>query len=416
VNEELVRETEKLLLASYLLGRDHAGSRLELADTDSEVPALSFDEALKFAKARVPLTRAEWATLEPELRFRAFTVAVLSTHDNIEKVRQMSIKAVENGTPLSEFWTEAKALDAAGLGSSPWYWETVYRTNSQTCYNAGRAAEFTRTQPEYLEFVGIEDKRQTDICNARSGVIRPASDPWWRSNWPPLHFDCRSTVRAVYQEEIDLLREADPTWTPTPDSMITRDPAAKGFGSNPIETGSFYKLTPGMIARAEEAGVIDNIKEFGKTLGLRYDAVTLSQVANKAGITAVEKTIPAGSEGRAALRKAAKETLGALRNQPFINAALGESIVLSKTGIDHAVSFAGDPAKLAILDRIPDIIQNAVDFTVEAEGHGNPGYTEILRGKATIEVNGGRNLFAVILKRKKDGTLIFYDLMPWEQK
>ena len=278
VSEDLVRETEKLLTVSYLLGRDHVGSHLDLADPDSEVPAISFDEAVKFAKARVPFTRAEWATLEPELRFRAFTVAALSTHDNVEKVRQMSIDAVEKGTSLSKFWTEANALDAAGLGSSPWYWETVYRTNTQTCYNAGRAAEFTRAQPEYLEFVGIEDGRQTEICAARSGVIRPASDPWWRSNWPPLHFNCRSTVRSVYQEEVDLLREADPAWNPTADSELTGEAPAKGFGGNPVSSGSFYKLTPAMVDRAKQYGILDDIKAFSRQLGLTEPA-TLTETA-----------------------------------------------------------------------------------------------------------------------------------------
>lgn len=416
VSEELVRETEKLLTVSYLLGRDHVGSRLDLADPDSEVPAISFDEAVKFAKARVPLTRAEWATLEPELRFRAFTVAALSSHDNVEKVRQLSVKAVEEGTPLSEFWTEARALDSAGLGSSPWYWETVYRTNTQTSYNAGRAAEFTRTQPEYLEFVGIEDGRQTEICAARSGVIRPASDPWWRSNWPPLHFNCRSTVRPVYQEEADLLREADPGWEPTDGSSLTEEAPAKGFGGDPVSSGSFYRLTPAMIDRAKQYGVLDDIRTLSKELGLRYDPISLSSVANESGVSSVEKEIPADSGDRAALRKAAKATLSALRDQSFANTALGEEIALSKTGIDHAASFAGDPTKLAVLDRIPDIMKTASDFTVEPETHGNPGYTEVLRGKAAIEVNGQRNLFTVVLKRKKDGTLVFYDLMPWEQK
>jgi SPP1 gp7 family putative phage head morphogenesis protein len=416
VSEDLVRETEKLLTVSYLLGRDHVGSRLDLADPDPEVPAISLDEAVKFAKARVPLTRAEWTTLEPELRFRAFTVAALSTHDNIEKVRQMSIKAVEDGTPLSEFWTEANALDAAGLGSSPWYWETVYRTNTQTCYNAGRAAEFTRTQPEYLEFVGIEDGRQTEICAARSGVIRPASDPWWRLNWPPLHFNCRSTVRAVYQEEVDLLRETNPNWEPTATDTLTHDSPAKGFGANPVSSGSFYKLTPAMIDRAKQYGILDDIKALGKTLGLRYDPVSLSSVASESGVPSIDKTIPADSGDRAALRKNAKETLNALRNQSFTNTALGEEVTLNKTGIDHAVSFAGDPTKLAVLDHIPDIMKAATDFSVEPEAHGNPSYTEVLRGKAVLEVNGQRNLFAVVLKRKKDGTLVFYDLMPWEQK
>lgn len=415
VDPELVRLTEELLTISYLLGRDHVGTRLELADED-EVPAIPFAEAVQFMRARVPLTKEEWSGLEPRLRFRAFTVAALSRPDAVDRVRRMAADAIEKGKGLAEFWTSASAESSAGLGASPWYWETVYRTNVQTAYNAGRAAEFARAQPEYLEFVGIEDSRQTEICAQRSGVVLPASHWFWKKNWPPLHFNCRSTVRAVFQDEVDEIRKANPDWTPTADARITRDAAAKGFGGNPIETRSFYKLTPAMIRRAEDYGILGNIKAFGEKLGLRYDAVTLSSVANKAGTTAVDAVIPGAKEARTALRTAARKKLDALRNQSFENEALGEKVVLDKTGIGHAVSFAGDPTKIAVLDHIPEIMQSASDFTSEAEVHGNPNFLEVLRGKTSVEVNGERNLFAVILKRRKDGTLVFYDLVPWEQK
>jgi SPP1 gp7 family putative phage head morphogenesis protein len=180
----------------------------------------------------------------------------------------MSITALEKGTPLSEYWTEASALSSSGLGASPWYWETVYRTNGQTAYNAGRATEFARVQPAYLEFVGIEDGRQTTICHARSGTLLPSSHWFWKQNWPPLHYNCRSTVRAVSREEIELMREIDPKWMPTDEAKLAGESPPGGFGGNPISTGSFYKLTPKMIERAQKYGIIDDLKDLAKRLGL----------------------------------------------------------------------------------------------------------------------------------------------------
>jgi len=329
----------------------------------------------------------------------------------------MGIKAVEEGKPLSEFWTEASALSSSGLGESPWYWETVYRTNGQTAYNAGRAAEFARVQPAYLEFVGIEDGRQTTICRQRSGTILPASHWFWASNWPPLHYNCRSTVRSVSREEVQLMQEANPNWSPTTDNELTHDLPPNGFGGNPISTGSFYKLTPSMIERAKEYGILDDIKAFAKSLGLRYDAVQLSTVANESGVTSIAATIPGPKAERIAFREAAEKTLRAQQGSVITNTELGEGITLAKTGIDHAVSFSGEPAKLAILDHIPEILASASGFKTEKESHGNPDITEVLKGKVAIEINGERNLFAVVLRRKKsDGTLSFYDILPWEQK
>lgn len=272
----LVRETERLIIFSYLLGMDHASTPLDLADVPTEFEAVPFSEAIAFMKARVPLTKPEWNELEEQVRFRAFTIAALSEPDAIERVRRQAIAALEQGRPMAEFWEAAQLENAAGIGQSPWYWETVYRTNTQTAYNAGRAAEFTRNQPEYLEFVGIEDSRQTSICSERSGIILPATHPFWSSNWPPLHFNCRSTVRALYQEEVEALREQDPTWQPSSEAELPGGTSASGFGGNPIQSGSFWKMTPTMQERAQKYGIMPEIEILVAALRVPAETVALA--------------------------------------------------------------------------------------------------------------------------------------------
>jgi SPP1 gp7 family putative phage head morphogenesis protein len=288
---DLVDETEKLLLTSYLLGMDHASTDISLADPGENIVPLTFQEAASFMKSRVPLTKSEWKKLEPELRFRAFTVASLSEPDLIERVRQRTIAVIEKGTPLSEYWTAVTIEDLAGVSSkSPWYWETVYRTNVQTAYNAGRAAQFSKEQPEYLEFVGIEDVRQTDICRERSGTILPASHPFWKSNWPPLHFNCRSTVRSVYQEEVDQLRTAGQSSGTPSQADLPQGQPSRGFGGNPIETGSFYRLTPKILERAGQYGIRGMIEEYGRSLGLTDFSLPASTAVGESAEKANEET------------------------------------------------------------------------------------------------------------------------------
>lgn len=414
----LAEASEKLIALSWLLGMDHASpsSSLDLADTPA---VLSFEKAVSYMKSKVPLTKREWKALEPKLRFRAFTVAALSSHDGIEQVKRMISTAIEEGKGVGEFWTETRVLEAAGLsGDSPAYWETVYRTNVQTAYNAGRAAEFAREQPEYLEFVGIEDGRQTEICAARSGKILPSSHPFWQTNWPPLHFRCRSTVRGVYQEEIDQIRSDAPDWKPDTSAAaaIQKVPTAADFGGSPIETESFYQMTPSMVKRAKAYGIEPDLSNFAKSLGLRYSPLELSSVATKSVLIEIEKIIPGGSAERSALRDEAKKHLLTLRDTTYMNKALGEAVLLDKTGIDHAVRYSGESIKLAILDQIPLIIENAAAFSSELDTKGRPNFSEILRGKTAIKINKKRNLFSVILRRRSDGTLVFYDVLPWENK
>ena len=68
----------------------------------------------------------------------------LAQIDSIEKVRSHYLAQLEgNASSLEEFIKSIDADDAlivAGFGEqSPWYYETVYRTNIMTDYNAGRA-------------------------------------------------------------------------------------------------------------------------------------------------------------------------------------------------------------------------------------------------------------------------------------
>ena len=39
------------------------------------------------------------------------------------------------------------------------------------------------------------------ICQTRNGVTLPQGDTFWLDNWPPLHFNCRSSVRALTAEQ-----------------------------------------------------------------------------------------------------------------------------------------------------------------------------------------------------------------------
>ncbi|GEM_PF-3599204 len=222
--------------------------------------ALFFKKAIAFMKSRVPVTKDEWTALEPKLRFRAFTVAALSSHDGIEQVRRMITSAIDEGKDVGQFWTEARALDAAG-----------------------RAAEFAREQPEYLEFVGIDDGNQSDICYALThpAIILPTTHPFWKTHWPPLHFKCRSTVRGIYSEEMDQIREENPEWKPSDVESLDQEPVAKGFGGNPIETESFYQMTPSMVERAREYGIMHDIEVFAESLGIKRRDIEIISAEGK---------------------------------------------------------------------------------------------------------------------------------------
>jgi len=231
--------------------------------------AIPFEEAAGFLAARVPLSKEEFDALEKQLRFRAFTVARLTELDAINRVKEKLVKVIEEGKTFQQFMAEAgedELLKRAGFHrSNPWYWETVFRTNLQTAYNAGRKMQIEKDPAiEYLEFVGIRDSRQTEMCRRRSGVVRPASDPWWQRNWPPLHFNCRSTVRPIYREEA---AEGRVRVTPKRKLAGLKEPM-EGFGHDPVQKGTFWRITPGMLKRAEKYGIYEEIVKLAEKLNI----------------------------------------------------------------------------------------------------------------------------------------------------
>jgi hypothetical protein len=286
IDPSVVAEMQRILALSYALGMYHASpaTAKNLADIPS-IPAMPYEDAIKFMQSRVPLTKKEWNALEPKLRFRAFTVAGLSTPDAIEQAKGMVMQAIKEGKSKAEFWTDTRAFQAAGLSNeAPFYWENVYRTNIQTAYNTGRVAEFMQEDPGYLEFVGIDDGRQSEICYALThpAVVLPSTHPFWKTHWPPLHFRCRSTIRGLYPEEIEALRKQNPDWAPSDAETINTFDADTGFGGNPLDEESFWKMTESMVERAQKYGIMEHIEQFAAELGIdRKDIQIISGAGKK---------------------------------------------------------------------------------------------------------------------------------------
>ena len=226
-----------------------------------------FEEAIDFLKSKIPMTKTEWNELEKKLRFRAFTVGALSEADAIEKVKQALLDNLEKREPFYKAWEKFKDIAKSdGKDYFARYFETVYRTNIQSAYNAGRLMQYKNNQPPAWELLFMEDSRMSDICtNLMNEVGRQAiksDDAFWSTvGFPPYHFNCRTTFRAVYPDElqtdkITLIEPQNPA------------PLANGFGGNPLDKESFWKLTDTMLERAEKYGLKTVIEKTANALGL----------------------------------------------------------------------------------------------------------------------------------------------------
>ncbi len=260
---DLVKTTERAIASSLLMGMRHADTKIELSDDfdlESSVENLPFEEAVDFFKSKVTLPKSEWQELEQKLRFRAFTVARLAECDFIEEARRRILHALEEGETLQDILTDIKDIvKKDGSDFKAGYWETVFRTNIQSSYNAGRLMQYRNNMPPAWELLVIQDDRTSDICKgivplAGNGRALRSDHPFWKEyGFPPYHFNCRTTFRAVYDYETGKTTEA----SDVPIEEIREEfKLQKGFGGNPIENGNWWMLTERQIERGIKYGII----------------------------------------------------------------------------------------------------------------------------------------------------------------
>ena len=241
----------------------HVKEKEEQAQFFSDGFDVTFEEAVEFMKEKLSLPPEEFYSLDAKARFRAFTVAKLTGLDAIERVKEKLAKAIEEGKTLRE-WIEELGEDgilrAVGFHqSNPWYLKTVFRTNISTAYNAGRFMQFARSKDriKLLEYVAIDDNRTTPLCRRLDGTKLPPDDPFWATYTPPNHFNCRSTVRAIFKgsSEAKKARVRRPKDIP---------PVPEGFAASPLE--SWWKLTDSMTKRVIKYGLKDEVLEKAKRM------------------------------------------------------------------------------------------------------------------------------------------------------
>jgi SPP1 gp7 family putative phage head morphogenesis protein len=192
-----------------------------------------YKEAVASVRRRVPMKRDEFDELSTAERQNAFTVAEVTRARVLQQVLDAVDRAVDKGTSFEDFQDEvADSLVESWSGEIPGRLENIFRTNVLTSYADGRHAvnnaPAVREARPYWRYDDVEDDKECDECNACSGVVLPADDPWWATHHPLLHYQCRCTVTALSPEEAEEEGIADAG--PEID-------ADEGFGDEPTSSG-----------------------------------------------------------------------------------------------------------------------------------------------------------------------------------
>lgn len=170
---------------------------------------LSFDEAIQFFLAKKLLTPEQFLALSDAHRTAAFSATRLATDELRQRAYDALLRALQSGSTLDEFVARLRS-DESELGitaSSSGYLETVFRTNTQSAYGAGRLqqiqSEAVRSARPYVQYRTAGDNRVRPSHAALDRVIFRQDDPDWPRFAPPSGFNCRCAVVTLRESQVD---------------------------------------------------------------------------------------------------------------------------------------------------------------------------------------------------------------------
>jgi len=171
---------------------------------------LTMKEAAEFWKTKKILPPKDFYNLAEVSRGRAFTVSDLATRDCIDTVYSSIQKAISEGTSYGEWkrslktvWDKAGWVSEEGKLLNHRRVNTIFRTNIQTAYQAGRFDQMKRTAANrpYWQYEAVGDKRTRPTHWALHGKIFPSDHEFWDTFYPPNGFNCRCTVITLSERQ-----------------------------------------------------------------------------------------------------------------------------------------------------------------------------------------------------------------------
>lgn len=218
----------------------------------------------------------DWKEQLSVIRRRAFTVAKVAKADVLQAVHDELKKASTSGVSYEQ-WKESTSAMLRTKGwstkddGSAWRLDTIFRTNMQSAYHAGRYERLRGTSDRFgfWQYRAVGDRRSRPKHRELDGLILPREHPFWKRVFPPNGFMCRCSVVALTEEQARALGYRPPTGstaiTPTGQTvrLAGKDAwsADTGFDGVP---GQPLDVDTGQYAPAIGAGLAADLRRKGK--------------------------------------------------------------------------------------------------------------------------------------------------------
>jgi SPP1 gp7 family putative phage head morphogenesis protein len=183
---------------------------------DDVVPSaftrLSFAEAIAFFLSKRIITPDEFHALSDAAKANAFTATRLASDQLRQRAFDLIAATLQDGGTLDDFSRGLRdgelslGIEAASSG----YLETVFRTNVQSAYGAGRLRQIqsdaVRTARPFVEYRTAGDNRVRPSHAVLDRVVFRQDDPEWTKYAPPNGFQCRCAAVTLRESQVDRSR------------------------------------------------------------------------------------------------------------------------------------------------------------------------------------------------------------------
>ena len=196
--DELVELITDVMIASHLEGIRRARRYLPIK--------LSFKRSVDFLKKRLALTEGEIIRLRSQYSQEALRVVPKLKAATDRQLQHTMVKITEKGLHVREgVKALRKGFAAAGITpKSKFMLETVFRTQTQLAYSAGRWDQEQLSEVQEIlwgyTYSTVGDDRVREEHVGFDGVTLPKDDAFWEVNFPPNGWNCRCVAIPVYEE------------------------------------------------------------------------------------------------------------------------------------------------------------------------------------------------------------------------
>ncbi|MGF6098888.1 phage minor head protein [Pseudomonas sp. 18175] len=179
-------------------------------------------KAVAYLKSKGYAVTWNWQDMLDQAHDQAFTVAKAMRIDLLSDIRGALETALQEGQTLKQFignlqpilesqgwWGKQVIVDSQGVGElvqlgSPRRLKTIYQTNLQSSYMAGRKASMEETAEShpYWMYIAILDDKTRPSHRALHGRVFRHDDPIWAAIFPPNGFNCRCRVVALSEAAV----------------------------------------------------------------------------------------------------------------------------------------------------------------------------------------------------------------------